>query len=202
MRRHRTRTMFAWLLGFALIALVWVVYAEMSALVTDDDPESGDSRPQDLPASKADPPRFAIPDEASLTAILERPVFSETRRPSGGPDGLRTTQTDFMLAGVVISAGERSALIQPTQSKLIQRLKEGDDIGGWMLVEIARDRIKVRRGAVETEILIDYAASAPLGPRTEVRKPKPAGSQRAQKPEEHPPAQPGDAQAELEEEIQ
>ena len=202
MRRHRTRAMLVWLLTVALIALVWVVYAEISALVMDDHPESGDATPPNLPAPKAAPPQFAMPDEASLTAILQRPVFSETRRPSGGPNDLKTTQTDFTLAGVVISAGERSALIQPAQGELIQRLKEGDDIGGWMLVEIALDRIKVRRGAVETEILIDYAASVPPGPRTEVRKPKPAGSQRAQKPEEQPPPQPGEAQAELEEEIQ
>jgi hypothetical protein len=191
--------MLVWLLGVALIALVWVVYAEISALSTDGDPESGDATPPNLPALKASPPLFAVPDEASLRAILERPVFSETRRPSGGPDDPKTTQTDFTLAGVVISAGERSALIHPAQSKVIQRLKEGDDIGGWMLVEIALDRIKVRRGAVETEILIDYAASAPPGPRTETRKPKPTKNQ---KPEKQPPAQAGEAQAELEEEIQ
>jgi hypothetical protein len=199
MRRHRTGTVLVWLLGVALIALVWVVYAEISALVTDGDPEAGDATPPSLPAPKAVPPPFAMPDEASLTAILERPVFSESRRPSGGPDDRKTTQTDFTLAGVVISARERSALIHPTQGRVIQRLKEGDDIGGWMLVEIALDRIKVRRGAVETEILIDYAASPPPGPRTEVRKPKPAKNQ---KPEKQPPAQPGEAQAELEEEIQ
>jgi hypothetical protein len=71
-----------------------------------------------------------------------------------------------------------------------------------MLMEIALDRIKVRRGAVEAEMLIDYAAPAPPGPRTESRKQKPAANKPAQKSAKQPSAPPGDAEAESEEEVQ
>ena len=172
MRRDRTRTVFVWLLGIAFLALVWVISAQISALLTNDAPKSGDTAPPDLPASASSPPLFAMPDRVSLAVILERPVFSETRRPSGDPDGGRARPTDFTLAGVMISASERSALIQSGNGQPIQRLKEGDEIGGWMLVEIALDRIKIRRGGVEAEMLMDYAAPAPPIPRDRISQAK------------------------------
>ena len=202
MRRYRTTTMLVWLLGVAFIALVCVIYAEVSAPFTDDALKSGDAAPADLPAPVSSPPLFAMPDRESLAVILERPVFSETRRPSRDLAGAKATPADFTLAGVVISAGARSALIQPLHGNVLRSLKEGDDIDGWMLVEIARDRIKIRRGAVEAEMLIDYAAPAPLIPRTESRKQKPAVNPAVQKPAKQIPNEPGDAEVEPEEDTQ
>lgn len=201
MRRDRTRALSVWLLGAAL-ALVGVIYAEISALLTNDVLESDDEARPNLPAPISSPPYFAMPDRVSLAVILERPVFSETRRPSRNAAGERATPTDFTLAGVVISQGERSVLVKPGNGGTIQRLKEGDDIGGWMLEEIALDRIKIRRGGVEAEMLIDYAAPAPPVPRTESRKQKSAVNPAAQKPAKQLLTQPGDAEVEAEEEIQ
>jgi type II secretory pathway component PulC len=186
----------------AFIALVLVIYAEISILLTNDSLESEDAAPRNLSAPTSSPPLFAMPDRASLAVILERPVFSETRRPSEEPAGAQAPATDFTLAGVVISASERSALVKPGNGGMIQRLKEGDDIGGWMLEEIALDRIKIRRGAVEAEMLIDYAAPAPLIPRTESRKQKPAVKPAVQKPAKQIPNGPGDAEVEPEEDTQ
>jgi hypothetical protein len=202
MRRGRMRAMVVWLLGAAFIALACAIYAEVRVLLTTDVAESGDAAPPNRTASISSPQFLAMPDRASLAVILERPVFSETRRPSEDPAGAQAPATDFTLAGVIISASERSALVKPGNGGMIQRVREGDDIGGWMLMEIALDRIKVRRGAVETEMLIDYAAPAPPGPRTESRKQKPAANKPAQKSAKQPSAPPGDAEAESEEEVQ
>jgi len=202
MRRNRTRARFAWLLGVAFIALVFVIYAEISTLLTNDGLESEDIASPNPSTPISSPPLFAMPDRASLAMILERPVFSETRRPSEDPAGAQAPATDFTLAGVVISASERSALVKSGNGGMIQRLKEGDDIGGWMLEEIALDRIKIRRGAVEAEVLIDYAAPAPLIPRTESRKQKPAVKPAVQKPAEQIPNGLGDAEVEPEEDTQ
>jgi hypothetical protein len=186
------------LLGLAFIALVCVIYAEISVFVTGDARESGNRAPPNLPAPMSSPSLIAMPDREELAAILERPVFSETRRPSEGPIERTTRQTDFTLAGVVIAAGERSALIQPRNGRLIQRLKEGDDVAGWMLVEISRDRIKIRRGVVEAEMLIDYAAPAPLTPRTDSRRQKPAPKPAAQGQAKQPANQPDNVEPEAE----
>ena len=202
MRRNRTSAMLVWLLWGTFIALVCVIYVEISVLVTNDILASDDEAPPNLSAPISSPPNFALPDRAYLAVILERPVFSETRRPSRNAAGEQTTPADFTLAGVVISQGERSVLVKPANGGMIQRLKEGDDISGWMLEEIAFDRIKIRRGGVEVEMLIDYAAPAPPGPRTESRKQKPAVNPAAQKPAKQLTTQPDDAEVQAEEEIQ
>ena len=202
MRRNRTSTMFAWLLGVTFIALVCAIYVEISVLLTNDTLAS-DHEAQPNPAEPiSSPPYFAMPDRASLVVILERPVFSETRRPSTNAAGARATQADFTLAGVIISQGERSVLVKPGNGGTIQRLKVGDDIAGWMLEEIALDRIKIRRGGVEAEMLIDYAAPAPLIPRTESRKQKPTVNPAVQKPAKQIPNGPDDAEVEPEEDTQ
>lgn len=202
MRQDRTKTMAMWLLGVAFIALACVIYAEIRVLLRSDAAASGDAALPNRTAPITSPPFLAMPDRASLAVILERPVFSETRRPSEDPAGAQVTATDFTLSGVVISASERSVLVKPGNGGMIQRLKEGDDIGGWILEEIALDRIRIRRGAVEAEMLIDYAAPAPLIPRTESRKQKPAAKPAAQKPAKQIPNEPGDTEVEPEEDTQ
>lgn len=202
MRRNRTSTMFAWLLGVTFIALVCAIYVEISVLLTNDILASGHEAQPNPAEPISSPPYFAVPDRASLVVILERPAFSETRRPSTNAASARATQADFTLAGVAISRGERSVLVKPGNGGTIQRLKEGDDIAGWMLEEIALDRIKIRRDGIEVEMLIDFTAPAPLVPRTESRKQKSAVAPAAQKPAKQLPTQPGDAEVEAEEEIQ
>lgn len=185
MRRRRTRGVLAWLLGMACIALGWVIYEEIDDRWTSEVLDATDITT--LPAQPAPMPLeavFAMPDKESLAVILERPVFSQTRRPSGGIAGGQTTSADFTLSGVVISATQRSALIQPNSGGVIHRLKEGEEIDGWMLVEIALDRIIVRRGTVEAEVFLDYAAPAPPMPHTEDSKEKQAAKPAAQKPAE------------------
>ena len=172
MRRHRRSVMLAWLLGVALLALVWVIYGQASELLLNDRSDSGSTAMPDPPAPVSSAAFLAMPSKESLGVIVERPVFSETRRPSGNPGGTQVTPGDIRLAGVVISASERSALIQHGDNGIIQRLTEGGDIGGWMLTEITFDRIKIRRGPVEAEMLLDYKAPAPLTPRTESRREK------------------------------
>lgn len=171
MRRHRTRAVFVWLLGMACIVLPWVIYEEISDLSTTEISDSTDAERPNLVAPMPSQPILAMPDKASLAVIVERPVFSQTRRPSGGVAGEQATSTEFTLSGVVISATQRSALVQPDNGGIIQRLKEGEEIAGWTLVEIAPDRIIVRRGTVEAEVFLDYAAPAPPMPEPAVQEP-------------------------------
>ncbi|HET6159921.1 MAG TPA: hypothetical protein VFE34_16365 [Dongiaceae bacterium] len=201
MRRHRRRVLFAWLLGMALFILVLVIYRGASDLLSNVSLQPEAAAAPDPPASVPPSPLFAMPSRESLAVILERPVFSETRRPSGDAGTVHVTPSDFRLAGVVISVSERSALIQRGAARMVERLKEGDDVGGWMLVEIGLDRIKIRRGAVEAEMLLDYAAPAPSTPRTESRKErapiKPAMHEAARQS----PSQPDGAETGLDEEV-
>jgi len=168
--RRRQRMMVAWLLGGSVFTLGWVIYGEASDLWFTSDASAESVVTPDLPASTTLPALLATPSRESLAAILEKPVFSESRRPNRDRGDTQAAPTDFRLAGLVIAGGERSALIETGTGAMLQRLEEGDDIGGWILVEIALDRIKIRRGTMETEMLLDYAAPAPPIHRRERRR--------------------------------
>jgi Type II secretion system protein C len=180
MRRSRTRSSLVILLALVCILLAWMIYQE----IAENPPVqatalSGDLAALGAPSPAASEASFSMPGRESLAVILERPLFTQTRRPSSvaGGDPLAGS-VDLTLSGVVISGGERSALIRRGNAEIVERLKQGEDIAGWTLVEIAADRVIVRRDAIETEILLDYSAPAPPGPRTEQRKqdPEPAAA--------------------------
>jgi len=202
MRRRRRRMMVAWLLGGALFALGWVIYGEASELWSDPDIRAESTAAPDPPTSVSLSPSITMPSRESLAVILERPVFSETRRPIEERGSTQTTPSDFRLAGVVIAGTQRSALIQSGTGAVLQRLKEGDDIGGWTVVEIALDRINIRRGAIETELLLDYAAPAPPTPRTESRKDKTPVQSAMKEAPRQVPKQPESAETGSEGEVQ
>lgn len=197
MRRHRLRGLFTWLVGAACIVLAWVIYDEIGELPTGGVPDSAVAVPS--AALEPLPPQAAmvIPNKAAVAVIVDRPVFSQTRRPGRAPaDGGSATSMDFTLLGVVITEGEPSALVRPGKGGVIQQLKVGDDVAGWTVEEIAPDRLIIRRDTVEAEVFLDYAAPAPPMPRPVIRKEKPAAAERApQRAAEQAPKPDADSEA-------
>jgi len=182
-----------WLLVMVCITEGWVIYQKISELVTSEVLDSTDAalREQTMPLPAQ--PDFTMPAKGSLAVILKRPVFSQTRRPSADAgDGASTTPIEFTFSGVVISGGDRTALVVPGNGGIAQQLTVGEDIAGWTLVEIAPDRIVIRRDTVEAEVFLDYAAPAPPGLRTESRKEAPAAEQ---VPADQAPSPQGDPEA-------
>lgn len=108
-------------------------------------------------------PAFAMPPEESFAAVLDRPVFSPSRRPmsSNGSAARLTTSAEFVLVGVVISDSERFVLVKPLSSDKLERLREGDDLAGWSAVLISPESVVFRRGTIEEEIILDYTAPVP-----------------------------------------
>lgn len=203
MRRHRTKMWLAWLPGAACIALAWVIYEEIADLSAGQPIDSTDAAPPSALAPTSSQPALIIPDKASLAVILERPVFSETRRPRATPTGgAQATPIDFTLLGVVISDSQRSALIRTGKGEAVQRLTEGEEVAGWKLVQIASDRIVVRRGTVEADVFLDYSAPAPPVPRTQMPKEKPTAQASPQESNESTAGQPADAAVEPDEGTQ
>ena len=158
------------LLGLACLLLGWVIYEQVSENPTINAMKPGDAAQAGGAATApAEGTSFSVPDKQSLGVILERPLFTQTRRPIGAAsNGAQGMTVDFSLSGVVISGGARSALIRSGTDGNVQQLKIGETIGGWTLVQVAADRVVVRRDMVEAEVFLDYAAPAPPGVRTEV----------------------------------
>lgn len=112
---------------------------------------------------------FAMPAAETFSIILERPLFSPTRRPpAGGTVTIESVEPelDVTLVGVIISAGEQIAIIKPKDGGRFVRLSLGDSFQGWNLESIEPNRVTFRRGEIEEFIEIDYEEPPP------VKKPK------------------------------
>src|SRR5689334_15807722 len=114
MRRHRTRRALTWFIFVACLLLAWVVYEELTELPKSEALEASDTAAAGELTPTATAASLSMPDRATLEVVLQRPVFSQSRRPSvHAQGGAQTTGIDFTLSGVVISGDERSALIRP-----------------------------------------------------------------------------------------
>jgi hypothetical protein len=155
--------------------------------------------PQAASATLAAPP--PAPDAplpqppGAFAAIVERPLFSPTRRPPAVAPAAPTPEPEeapapapppigFTLAGVVISGGTRTALVQMQADGRLVQVPEGGDIDGWTAVTIDAQRAVFRRGDSQEELVLDYHKQVPPG---EVPPPLPQ-----RRPAPPPPAEPAD----------
>lgn len=194
MPRQRTKSAIPWFLSAVCIVLGWAIYRQVTELPALQKLEASGTVALGEPTAMGSPAIPSMPDRSTLAVILERPVFAQGRRPSGGANGSRQAASiDFTLAGVVIFGDERSALIRPAAGGAIQQLKIGENVGGWTLIEVARDRVIVRRDTAEAEVFLDYAAPAPQTTRTEgprnVSKAAPADGNKDERQVNNPAAE-------------
>ena len=129
-----------------------------------------------LPASKT---MAAITlDPAEEAIVLERPLFSPTRRPPPPPPppssataagGAAATKPsvpepppmNFTLVGIVRDRTSSLALLQPTNGKRVMSVRAGQAVDGWMLVSIGIDSASFRNGAAVRELALDYRRAPP-----------------------------------------
>ena len=128
-----------------------------------------------LPASKTMAAITLDPAEESI--VLERPLFSPTRRPpppppppssataAGGgatkPSVPEPPPMNFTLVGIVRDQTSSLALLQPTNGKRVMSLRAGQALDGWMLVSIGIDSASFRNGAAVRELALDYRRAPP-----------------------------------------
>jgi hypothetical protein len=76
-----------------------------------------------------------------LSATRERPLFSPNRRPPPPPPVIVATRPppapppNVTVLGIVMDAEEARAIVQTGGSE-VRRVRIGDDIGGWKVVQI------------------------------------------------------------------
>ncbi|MCH7711885.1 MAG: hypothetical protein IH903_09650 [Proteobacteria bacterium] len=125
-----------------------------------------------LPAARA----FQMPPIEDFGETLDRPLFSKIRRPPA-PDAPaeepeKKRKVKVRLAGVVISPKERVALVQGPRGRDITRLREGQEIEGWVLESILADRIVLRFGELREEVKIEGEVRRAPRKRTKKARPK------------------------------
>ncbi len=169
-------------------ALAWTVYWEIQVGAPETVEAAGGQAPplSDLPAEPSfvmapAEPSFVMAPAESFSAILERPLFSPTRRPPA--EGTVTIESaepelEVTLVGIIISSEEQIAIIKPKGGSQFVRLSEGDSFQGWVLETIEPDRITFQRGDIEEHIELTYDAPPPAQkPRRRQRKTKEAPTQ-------------------------
>lgn len=161
--RRRTGWLAPSLLLAVCLALAGVVYRQ----VQTEPPvpiaaAGGEAAP--LPALP-DQPSFTMPPLDTFAAVVERPLFSPTRRPP--EEGTVTIdvsepELEITLVGVIISAEEQIAIIKPKDGSRLARLSLGDDYQGWTLDSIEPNRATFRRGDIAEHIQLIYDVPPPV----------------------------------------
>lgn len=136
-------------------------------------PEAADLAP---PASE--PPPFVLPPLERIAAVVERPLFSPSRRmpvpTEPEPEAVEATaeaveepvlepevdRPDLHFFGTVQRSGEAAALVTDAQTGAVAHLKPGDTVGDWTVLGIERNRLVLGLGdeRLTYEIFADPAS--------------------------------------------
>jgi hypothetical protein len=110
---------------------------------------------------------FELPPAEDYAEAAERPLFSRSRRPpppAAEQPGDATAAGEqaaarIALNGVLLTDTRKVALLRFDNDSKVMHVAEGQEAGGWLIKKIAPDRVVVRRGQQESEILLDFKKS-------------------------------------------
>jgi hypothetical protein len=172
--------------------LAWELVRAPAAVVPTDP-----GAPAELAAV---PPRdleFDQPDLLDFQATLDRPLFNEDRQPddtitAGGDepgDAPQTAPPPLRLSAIITDAAGRSALLQQPGAEMPQRVREGERIAGWTVLEISDEAVSLGSGERRSEIPLRVFEAAPP-PRPLASRPPPRTSRTAIQTRRPPLARP------------
>ena len=145
--------------GFASMACLGLAMAD-----TDGTAPTHPAPAADDPASSGEPVLGPID---RYRVIVERPLFTMSRRPSVSETAQLAESTHFVLTltGIIVESGERQAVFRHREQRRPLRLSVGMSRQGWELLRIADDHVVFRRGIRSTRLALDYSRpSALAGP--------------------------------------
>jgi hypothetical protein len=95
---------------------------------------------------------------SEYSEVVERPLFYPTRRALPPLPTEENGSTNLTLIGTVMSGASRHALIRHKQGSRVERVIEGQDIGGWTVESIQGDRVLLRQR--DTRLSLKVSARA------------------------------------------
>jgi hypothetical protein len=124
------------------------------ARATAAGPAAAQSLSGRAPAVEAPP---GPPPLAALREVVERPLFSDTRRPAP-PEAPKEAAPAKPLAasvlGIFLAPGARRAVLEVGQPPQVVRVGEGDRVEGWTVSRITIDSVELARGSARQEIRV------------------------------------------------
>ena len=151
-----------------LAALVGVSAVFAAMILRSDEPRLPAMPPAPAPA----PPEagsFTLPEPrpvplAELSAALERPLFTSSRRPPAAPVAA-PTPLDATLAGVLTDGPEKVAIVMTSGGERALRLREGDRYRGWRVARIEEQAIVLERDGRTERLVLTYRSPPPAPAR-------------------------------------
>lgn len=116
------------------------------------------------PRHETAPSAFTMPPLASLREVVDRPVFSESRRPAPAeaPKEPAAKLPNLALVGILLSVDRRQALVERGQPPRVEWVSERQDLDGWTVDAIGPDRIVLVRTNARHEIVIKDRPGKPV----------------------------------------
>lgn len=122
------------------------------------------AKPQDYKTDELPEIELTKQPEESYVDLVARPLFIKGRRPVDEPSpeaaqaASKSESFDWQLNGVYSTKKTVSALFSRSKSKVAKdnhrKIIVGDDIDGWKLTEINKDRVVLKQGSTEKELLL------------------------------------------------
>jgi general secretion pathway protein N len=140
------------------------------------------------PAAEQPPAPFVLPPLEAFTAVVERPLFSPTRRMPNPPPEVDTpvaeapaaessgpAEPELRFFGTVTRDGSAAALVTFPSTSEVARLRPGDMVGDWQVLSVERDRLELGLGEERRtfEIFGAGARGVPAPPAESEPKPAP-----------------------------
>jgi hypothetical protein len=107
---------------------------------------------------------LAPPDFALLDAIVERPLFSVSRRPLEAPADMLpelapvvAKTISFKLLGTMLAGDARLALLSHPEQGML-RLRQGQEVEGWRIEDVLGSEVTISRGDEMVRLKLQKAA--------------------------------------------
>lgn len=154
------------------------------------EPELGAARPSPVTAQRpqtAETSRFQMPPLTAFSEIGDRPLFLRSRRPptetaaaGAGPANASAANTPFVLSGVVVVGGQRSAILLQSESGRTVSALEGAVVEGWRLESVEPETVVMRNGSTVAELTLIETLQSGAGRSALRRQPSAASKKNTQ----------------------
>jgi hypothetical protein len=129
----------------------------------------GDSTANAALATASAPPLPEAPvldmrDEASYALVIERPLFTQSRRPAQvAPQAVAAeSSVGLTLLGVVMKATRSLALIRAGEGTPAVKAEVGQEVAGWQLTMVAPTQVILNRHGGEMSLELPFKAAVPV----------------------------------------
>lgn len=164
-RRQSFQTIGQFVLLAICIGLGYLLWEELDADYSNSkntEGSQGESRMEQMPDLGID---TTLPPITNYEEIVQRPLFFEDRKKKNvnkSNEILTTTRqpSQFHLSAVIITLGERIAIIQNGKNKKPQKIQLGDTVGGWTLTDVRPRSVKLMRGNEVRNLELDIKGPA------------------------------------------